>query len=160
MIIILIGPMGSGKTTIGKILARKLDCPFEDADDFHPPENVSKMSKGTPLEDSDRIGWLNILKDHIRLRRIKNEDLVLACSALKQSYRDLLGVNQKDIISVYLKGSFKLLAERVSKRNHGYMHKGLLKSQMATMEIPKDGLMVDIRFEPDVIIDQIIKQRY
>jgi carbohydrate kinase (thermoresistant glucokinase family) len=156
MIIVLIGPMGCGKTTVGLMLAEKLNCDFDDADDFHPPENIAKMSRGTPLTDEDRTCWLEILAKRVENKRKQNESLVLACSALKRKYRDLLGINQRDVISVYLKGSLKILDERVSSRNHQFMNNDLLLSQLETMEEPSDGLIVDIKNSPEMLVEIII----
>ena len=156
MILVLIGPMGCGKSTVGKLLARRLGCAFDDADDFHPPENIAKMRAGTPLNDEDRIGWLTTLKGRIEERKHRGEDLVLACSALRQWYRELLGIDQEKVVSVYLKGSFDLLQKRIDSRDHQYMNKGLLTSQLDTMEEPADGLTVDISQSPELLCDEIL----
>jgi carbohydrate kinase (thermoresistant glucokinase family) len=156
MIIVLIGPMGCGKTTVGEMLAERLGCPFADGDDFHPPENVDKMRQGIPLQDSDRQGWLTSLRRHIDKQIQTERNLVLACSALKQSYRDMLGIDQKQVISVYLKGSVELLKERIARRTHQYMNESLLKSQLQTMEEPDDGLIVSIDKTPEMICSEII----
>lgn len=158
MVIVVIGPMGCGKTTIGTLLAQKLSWTFSDGDDFHPSENVEKMRKGVALEDEDRIGWLKILRDHIREQRQQNSQLVLACSALKQSYRDLLGIDQKHVVSAYLKGSEAILRERISRRTHQYMNDSLLLSQLQTMEEPEDGIIVSIDQTPEAICSEIIRQ--
>jgi len=147
--------MGCGKTTVGRLLAERLGFPFDDADDFHPPENVSKMRNGISLGDEDRIGWLATLKGRIDERRSRGENLVLACSALKAWYRDLLGIDQKEIISIYLKGSQDLLQTRIDNRDHQYMNKELLNSQIATMEEPTDGVVVDISSSPEALCDEI-----
>jgi carbohydrate kinase (thermoresistant glucokinase family) len=156
MIIILIGPMGCGKTTVGKLLAERVGWSFDDGDDFHPPENVDKMRRGIPLQDSDRLGWLTSLRDHIDEQIKKEASLVVACSALKQSYRDLLGIDQKQVVSVYLKGSEELLKKRIAHRTHEYMNESLLKSQLQTMEEPGDGLVVSIDKTPQMICSEII----
>lgn len=156
VIIVLIGPTGCGKTTIGQLLAQKLGYPFDDGDDFHPPENVEKMRAGIPLDDADRMGWLTTLSRRIRDRKEKGEGLVLACSALKEPYRALLGIDQNTVISVYLKGSFDLIKERIDARRHRYMNKNLLFSQMAAMEAPAGGLTVDIGGSPEKICDTIL----
>ncbi len=158
MIIVLIGPMGCGKTTIGRLLAEKLDCDLDDADDFHPPENITKMRSGTPLNDEDRAGWLEILAKRIENKRKQNERLVLACSALKQKYRDILGINQNDIISVYLKGSLLTLEKRLSSRNHQFMNNDLLLSQLETLEEPSDGIIVDIQNSTETLVEIIISK--
>jgi len=155
MVIVLIGPMGCGKTTVGKLLAVRLGWAFDDADDFHPKENVDKMRAGIPLDDSDRQGWLTTLKSRIDQRIAAGENLVLACSALKKNYRDLLGVDQQQVVSVYLKGDFDLLRARIEGRNHQYMNKDLLASQLATMEEPAGGLILDIGPAPKDLAEEI-----
>ena len=158
MIIVIIGPMGCGKTTVGELLAESLNWTFADADDFHPPENVEKMRRGIPLDDDDRFGWLTTLRGHIEGQMQRGESLILACSALKQSYREILGIDQKRIISVYLKGSFELLQERIAKRSHQYMNESLLQSQLQTMEEPFGGLIVSIDQTPEMICSEIINE--
>ncbi len=158
MIIVLIGPMGCGKTTVGEVLAERLGWTFADGDDFHPPANVEKMRRGIPLEDSDRAGWLSSLRRHMDEQMQKGVSLVLACSALKQDYRDMLGIDQQRVVSVYLKGSPELLKERIAHRTHQYMNESLLQSQLATMEEPEDGLTVSISASPEQICAEIITQ--
>ncbi len=158
MVLILIGPMGCGKTTIGKMLSEKLGWPFYDGDNFHPDENVEKMRAGIALTDEDRKVWLDILRAKIQRWLEHGQNTILACSALKQAYRDALGVNQRSVRTVYLKGSYGLLRKRIEERRHPYMDKGLLKSQLDTLEEPKDGLWVDISAIPEAIVDTIIHQ--
>jgi carbohydrate kinase (thermoresistant glucokinase family) len=151
------GPMGCGKTAIGKMLAKKLGWPFYDADDFHPKENVEKMRAGIALTDEDRKLWLEKLRANIQRWLKHRKSTILACSALKQAYRDILGVNQSTVRTVYLKGSYELLRKRLEERQHPYMDKNLLRSQLDTLEEPKDGLTVDISATPEIIVGTIIK---
>ena len=149
MVIVLVGPMGCGKTTIGQILARQLDWPFYDGDDFHPEANKKKMSAGIALEDSDREPWLKILNELIQEHLAGGRNMILACSALKRKYRELLGVDQKQVYSVFLKGSQALLQQRIEDRSHEYMSKDLLESQLRTLEEPVTGLTIDVSGTPE-----------
>ena len=158
MVLILMGPMGCGKTTIGKMLAEKLGWPFYDGDDFHPKENVEKMRAGIALTDEDRKLWLKKLHTNIQRWLREKQNSILACSALKQAYRDMLGVDQNTVRTVYLKGSYELLRKRIEERQHPYMDKNLLRSQLDTLEEPKDGLTVDISATPETIV-RIIMSR-
>ena len=157
MVIILMGPMGCGKTAIGIMLAGKLGWPFYDGDDFHPKENVEKMRTGIALTDEDRRVWLEKLRDNIERWLKERQITILACSALKQAYRDILGVNQKRVKTVFLKGSYELLRKRIGERQHPYMDKSLLRSQLDALEEPKDGLRVDISATPETIVSTIIQ---
>ena len=150
------GPMGCGKTTIGKILAEKLGGSFYDGDDFHPGKNVEKMRAGIALTDEDRKLWLENLHGNIQRWLKDKENTILACSALKQAYRDILGVDQNTVRTVYLKGSYELLRKRIEERQHPYMGKNLLRSQLDTLEEPKDGLTVDISAAPEIVVSTII----
>ena len=156
LVIVLMGSMGCGKTTIGKMLARELGWVFCDADDLHPKQNVEKMAAGIALTDRDRKPWLEKLREKIQSRLEHEENSILACSALKQIYRDILGVDQKRVKTVYLKGSFDLLSERIQNRRHPYMDKTLLQSQLDTLEAPKDGLWVDIAASRERIVGKIV----
>jgi len=156
MVLILMGPMGCGKTTIGKMLAEKLGWSFYDGDDFHPKENVEKMRAGIALTDEDRKLWLETLHANVQHWLRDKQNSILACSALKQAYRELLGVNQNTVKTVYLKGSYELLRARIEERQHPYMDKNLLRSQLDTLEEPKDGLTVDISATPEIVVSAII----
>ena len=140
MIVVVMGVSGSGKTTIGRLLAARLRCAFIDGDDFHPPENIAKMASGTPLTDADRGPWLDLLNG--KLRGLENA--VLACSALKESYRLLLSKGLTNLRFVHLRGSIDLIRARLEKRRHRYMPASLLESQFATLEPPRDAIEVDI----------------
>jgi len=156
MVLILMGPMGCGKTTIGNMLAEKLGWSFYDGDDFHPKKNVEKMRSGIALTDEDRKIWLEILHGNIQRWLKEKVNTILACSALKQAYRDGLGVDQNTVRTVYLKGSYELLRKRVEARQHPYMDKNLLRSQFDTLEEPKDGLTVDISATPEIAVRTIM----
>jgi carbohydrate kinase (thermoresistant glucokinase family) len=157
MILILMGPMGCGKTAIGTMLSKKLGWPFYDADDFHPKENVEKMNAGIALTDEDRKLWLEKLRGDIQRWLKHRQSTVLACSALKQAYRDILGVNQSTVKTVYLRGSYELLRKRLEERQHPYMNKNLLRSQLDTLEEPEKGLVVDISATPEMIVSTILR---
>ena len=159
MIVILMGVAGSGKTTIGSRLAEKLGWPFFDGDDFHPPENIAKMSSGIALTDEDRQPWLQALADLIANLLANNTSAVLACSALKSAYRDRLkngaGTNTDQIRFVYLKVSPVVAHERLRKREGHFMPEGLISSQFETLEEPGDAIVADASLTPDEVIAQI-----
>lgn len=140
MIVLVMGVAGVGKTTIGEALARALGARFIDADDYHPPENVAKMKAGVPLQDADRWPWLHLLNEELK----KQQNAVLACSALKESYRRRLAEGLKDFKVVYLHASAELIRERMKGRKHRYMPAALLDSQLATLEPPADAISVDV----------------
>ena len=156
MVVILMGPTGCGKTTVGRLLAHRLGWPFLDGDDFHPEANRAKMRRGCPLDDADRRPWLLILKEKIDAWLAAGQSGVLACSALKQAYRDILGVDQRAVRTVLLIGRRALLQQRLVTRRGHFMDPNLLESQLATLEPPPDGLTVDITPEPAVIVAEIV----
>jgi gluconokinase len=137
MFIVVMGVSGSGKTTIGRMLAQDLGWPSYDGDDFHSPKNVAKMAAGAPLNDEDRAPWLETLAAFIRDKTQAGENGVLACSVLKKSYRDVLRkYDRKHIRFVYLKGSYEVILERMKRRGEHFMKPEMLKSQFATLEEP------------------------
>jgi gluconokinase len=155
-IVILMGVSGSGKTTIGQLLAAELNWPFFDADEFHPQTNIDKMRQGIPLTDQDRDSWLIIIQNHIDNLLGPHQSAVIACSALKQAYRDRLrGKNQRTVVFVYLKGDYNLIYQRMLARKSHFMPTDLLRSQFATLEEPLGALTVDISHEPHSIVEQI-----
>jgi carbohydrate kinase (thermoresistant glucokinase family) len=156
MVLILMGPTGCGKTTVGRLLARRLGWPFLDGDDFHPAANVAKMHNGTPLNDGDRHPWLLALQKEIERRNRAGKSAILACSALKQAYRELLGVDQKTVKTVYLRGTFDVLQERLANRTNHFMPPELLRSQLEALEVPEGGLVVDIDENPAMIVTRIM----
>jgi gluconokinase len=151
------GTTGSGKTTIGTLLAKSLAWEFVDADDFHPPANVEKMKHGIPLTDADREPWLKSLHDKIVEWSGASRNVVLACSALKQCYRDGLHASS-DVKFVYLKGSYELFSQRVLARKGHFAKQDLLKSQFATLEEPADAITVDATPPPEQIIAEVRRQ--
>lgn len=157
MIFIVMGVAGSGKTTVGRLLAEQLGWEFLDADDFHPAENVEKMSRGIPLTDEDRTGWLATLAGLITERVALGSNAALACSALKQSYRSTLGGNDKRVQYIYLKGSQEQIAARMRARPGHFMQPGLLASQFAALEEPRDAFTVEINRTPNEITRQVIE---
>ncbi|MEG5140860.1 MULTISPECIES: gluconokinase [unclassified Microcoleus] len=155
MIAIVMGVSGSGKTTVGKLLAESLNWDFSDADDFHPPANIQKMSRGIALEDADRLPWLLHLQATIDRWLLENKNVVLACSALKASYREMLYRDPQQMKIVYLKASFQLLASRLKTRENHYMKLDLLSSQCATLEEPENAIIIDASQPLDVMVRQI-----
>jgi gluconokinase len=156
MVIIVMGVSGSGKTTIGRALADALHWSFSDADDFHPQENVEKMRSGVALTDKDREPWLRAMRAAIKQWNREEFGHVLACSALKESYRELLGRNDPNVKFVYLRGDFDLISRRLGKRKSHFFNAALLRSQFETLEIPKDAFIVDISKTPPEIVQTII----
>lgn len=154
MVIILMGVAGSGKTTVGRELAGELGWKFYDADDFHTRSNIEKMSRGIPLDDEDRAPWLERLRELIESCIARGENAVLACSALKESYRRMLLVGES-VKLVYLKGDRRLLLERLGGRHGHFMKPEMLDSQLAALEEPERGLTVDVRATPEEIAAKI-----
>ncbi len=147
MIAVMMGVSGCGKTSVGRRLGEALGWRFIEGDDFHPPENVAKMSAGIPLEDADRWPWLDRLADEIGTIAERGGDAIVACSALKQSYRDRLAAKAPpgSVRFVHLTGTYDEIAARLAKRKHRYMPASLLASQFATLEPPADAIVVGIR---------------
>ena len=158
MVIILMGVSGSGKTTVGQRLAQELGWPFYDGDQFHPQANIAKMQQGIPLTDADRWPWLQALRAHIATWLQQGVSAVLACSALKQIYREYLIVDEAEVRLVYLKGAYDLIHERLAQRHGHFMPPGLLASQFAALEEPERGVVVDVMHSPDMIV-ALIRQR-
>lgn len=157
---VIMGVTGSGKSTVGQMLAEKLGWEFYDADHFHPEENVIKMSNGIPLDDNDRVPWLKALATLISSSESQGQSLVLACSALKTSYRKMLKDASSNVKFIYLKGDQKLIGDRLNARKNHFMNPALLPSQFAALEEPteKEAIYVDIMPEPMLIVDDIINK--
>ena len=151
------GVAGSGKTTVGRLLSQELGWAFADADDFHPAANVEKMRRGIPLTDEDRAPWLDALRQLLVGWISEEKNGVLACSALKQSYRDALAVGP-EVKIVYLKGSPALLRERVVSRHGHYMKAGMLESQFRALEEPKDAITVDVSASAEKVAAEVRKR--
>ncbi|MGB3402216.1 MAG: gluconokinase [Microcoleaceae cyanobacterium] len=158
MIIIVIGVSGSGKTTVGEKLAEILQYEFKDADDFHPLENIEKMSQKIPLNDRDRQPWLQTLQKEIQQWLAQNQNVVLACSALKQNYRKQLLINSEQMRLVYLKGSFELIENRLKQRSDHYMKADLLQSQFKDLEEPSTAIKIEISQPIEKIVEKIQAQ--
>ncbi|MGZ9164579.1 MAG: gluconokinase [Anaerolineales bacterium] len=154
---LIMGVSGSGKTTLGEPLARKLGWDFFDADDFHPPENIAKMAAGIPLNDLDRAPWLAALHDKFLSTLGADRHLVLACSALKETYRAQLLEGMDGIAIIYLKGSYDLIWSRMSIRERHYMKPEMLQSQFDALEEPKDAIVLDAKMSVKDMIDTITK---
>lgn len=155
MLIIVTGVSGTGKTTIGSGIAAALELPFFDADNFHPKENIEKMSQGSPLNDTDRMPWLQALASILKESE-KTGGAVLACSALKESYREILKV-QEDINWIHLKGDREIIWRRMLARKNHYMKAGMLDSQFATWEEPNYGLKLNICHTPEEMLDEALR---
>jgi gluconokinase len=162
MIILVMGITGSGKTTIGQLLAKRLQWTFADADDFHSAANKAKMHQGIPLTDGDRGPWLAAIRAQMLQWAAEGRNGVVTCSALKQTYRDFLlapdasAPNFSGAVKIiYLRGTPALIASRVHQRTGHFAGESLLASQLATLEEPKDAITVDIDHTPDQIVDEI-----
>lgn len=143
MIVIFMGVAGSGKTTVGERLAKELGWQFYDGDQFHPPANIAKMRRGEPLDDADRAGWLMALRNLIDTLIAAGKSGVIACSALKQVYREQLLANDRIVKFIYLKGSYEAIHKRMATRQGHYFKTELLASQFAVLEEPTNAIVVD-----------------
>lgn len=150
------GVVGAGKTTVGSLLAARLGWEFTDADDFHPPENIRKISQGIGLTDADRAPWLAALRDAILRWHAEGKNVVLACSALKHSYRGELRVS--GVQFVYLKGNFELIQQRLRTRHGHFASDSILKTQFEDLEEPSHALIVSIDKTPEAIAAEIINE--
>jgi gluconokinase len=158
--ILLMGVSGSGKTTIGREVATKLGWSFYDADNFHTSRNISKMRMGIPLNDEDRIPWLRRLHKLIVSCLNESKPGVLACSALKERYRQILVPDGQEVLLVYLKGSYELIWSRMINRHNHYMKSEMLKSQFGALEEPTEGMIIDINQSVEEIVATILEHVY
>jgi gluconokinase len=159
--IVVMGVSGSGKTTVGALLAGRLGWELADGDDFHPPANVEKMHAGTPLTDEDRWPWLRAIAAFIDECRTKSEHAVIACSALKRAYRAVLIGDAEDVRLVYLEGDHDLIARRQAARHDHFMPASLMASQFATLEPPgpdERPVTVSVAQPPGAIVDAIVRE--
>jgi gluconokinase len=157
VVVIIMGPTGAGKTTIGTLLAKQLNWQFADADSFHPPANIEKMSKGIPLDDTDRAPWLAAMRKAILDWIAAGKNVVLACSALKRAYREELRPSP-EVKIVYLKGTYALFAERIHRRHGHFAGEGILAGQFSDLEEPDDAITVDAAQSSEQIVAEIRKQ--
>lgn len=159
--IVVMGVSGAGKSTVGRLIAARLDCPFRDADSFHPAANIEKMSRGEPLTDEDRWPWLHAIAAWIPEHRAAGTTCVVTCSALKRRYRDLLtGKQRSDVRLVYLKGEFALIEARLKARIGHFMPPGLLRSQFEALEEPtadEHAIAVSVDAPPEEIADRVME---
>ncbi|HMD17023.1 MAG TPA: gluconokinase, GntK/IdnK-type [Terriglobales bacterium] len=162
MILVLMGVTGVGKTIIGTLLSSRTGWKFEDADDCHSDQNRQKMAAGIPLTDADRRPWLIALHDRMLHHCQKGENVILACSALKQEYRELLagGFAENEIRFVYLHTNAALIKERLRSRHHPYMNPDLLDSQLATLEVPSDAWPISVAGSPEESVEAILARMH
>lgn len=156
--IVVMGVSGSGKSTVGRALADALGWSFYDGDDFMPAANVSKMASGTPLTDADRFPWLDILQTLIAQKIGSGQALVLACSSLKQIYRERLRSGNPETIFVHLSGDYDLIKARLEARAAHFMKAAMLQSQFETLELPKGAIVVDVSGTVEEIVENIVRQ--
>jgi gluconokinase len=156
MIVILMGIAGSGKTTVGEVLARRLGWSFYDGDDFHSAHNREKMRRGEPLTEEDRSPWLEELHELISRCEREHRNTVLACSALKQKYREMLTGDSREVRLVYLKGARDLIERRLNARHGHFFDPALLQSQIDELEEPADALVIVIDERPELLADAIV----
>jgi gluconokinase len=157
MIVIVMGVTGSGKTTVGQMLAKRIGSEYADADDFHSAANKDKMHRGIPLTDADRMPWLASIHDYLSKEDAEGRSVVIGCSALKQSYRAIL-LKGLSVQLVYLKGTYEVIDEHLRARKGHFADDKILAAQFADLEEPTDAIVVDVRLKPEQIVDEVCKQ--
>ena len=155
--ILAMGVCGSGKSTFGRALADQLNADFIEGDDYHSAENVAKMASGKPLDDADRWPWLRALNAEIRIKQQAGRSIVFGCSALKAAYRELLSEGVAGWAIVYLEGSRELLHARLEGRAGHFMQSAMLESQLATLEVPDEAIVVSIADPVAVSVERVLK---
>ena len=154
-LVVVMGVAGSGKSTIGPLLANALGCAFLEGDELHPAANIEKMSRGEPLTDADRAPWLAAIRARLLEAFQRGDSMVVACSALKRSYRLELG-RGLPLVWVHLRGSEALIRARLERRAGHFMKPGMLASQMEALEMPADAIVADIALPPRAVVEQIV----
>lgn len=155
MIVLLMGVSGSGKTTVGKVLSHRIGWPFYDSDDFHPLANIEKLRSGIPLTDEDRLPWLEKIHEKMLELDEAGQSGIFGCSALKNSYRELLSAGIKNFFIVHLLGDKELIRTRVTTRQGHFMSPSLIDNQFNTLERPSDALELDVQKSAEEIADII-----
>ena len=161
MRIVVMGVSGSGKSTVGRLLAQTLRLPFQDGDELHPPDNIARMAAGVPLTDADRQVWLAAIGKRLAAAGGRRDGVVVACSALKRAYRDQLRADAPDLRLIYLHGDTPLLAARLAARRDHYMPASMLPSQLAALEPPRPeegAIEVDVAQPPEAIVQAVCRQ--
>jgi len=157
MILLVMGVAGSGKTTVGEMLAKRLTWTYLEADDFHSPANKEKMCRGEHLTDTDRLPWLDAIHAELQGQDAQGKNVVLACSALNETYRQRL-MEGLDVKLVYLRGSKELIAERLRQRTGHFAGEAILDDQFAVLEEPQNALVIDIAEPPEKIVEEILQK--
>ncbi|HKN24624.1 MAG TPA: gluconokinase [Candidatus Acidoferrum sp.] len=156
MILLVMGVTGSGKSTVGRMLADRLGWVFLEADDFHSPGNKEKMHRGVPLTEADRLPWLQAIHAELQAQDKQGKNVVLACSALREEYRKIL-MQGLDVRLIYLRGSRELIAGRLRQRTDHFAGEAILDDQFAVLEEPRNALVVDIAENPEEIVEEILR---
>ena len=161
VVLVVMGVSGSGKTTVGTMLARQLRWPFQEGDDLHPQANIDKMKAGNPLTDADRGPWLELIADWVDQRLDKGQSGIITCSALKRTYRNVIDRRRRGVVFVFLDGPQKTLALRLASRHHHFMPPQLLQSQFEDLEPPvpdEPSMKFDVDAPPQQIFDEVIEK--